>query len=82
PLLKYIFVTMIKLQSEAVDALADLNKDEYFDPGDDVDKIELLLHHDPSTPKISIAFILEGLPWIIKTLALTVLSIVYSSFYP
>nr|GEY93670.1 hypothetical protein [Tanacetum cinerariifolium]GEY97150.1 hypothetical protein [Tanacetum cinerariifolium] len=51
---------MIKLQSKAVDALADLNEDEYFDPGDDVDEIEPLLHHDPSTPKISIAFILEG----------------------
>nr|GFB78356.1 hypothetical protein [Tanacetum cinerariifolium] len=60
PLLNYIFVSMIKLQSEVVDALADLNEDEYFDPSDDVDEIEPLLHHDPSTPKISIAFILEG----------------------
>nr|GFB41328.1 hypothetical protein [Tanacetum cinerariifolium] len=60
PLLKYIFMSMIKLQSEAVDALTDLNEDEYFDPCDDVDEIEPLLHHDPSTPKISIALILEG----------------------
>nr|GEW56473.1 reverse transcriptase domain-containing protein [Tanacetum cinerariifolium] len=33
------------------------DKDEYFTPGDD---IELLLHHDPSIPKISVASILEG----------------------
>nr|GEV30940.1 hypothetical protein [Tanacetum cinerariifolium] len=31
--------------------------DEYFTPGDDV---ELLLHHDPSTPIMSVASILEG----------------------
>ncbi|GJY92492.1 hypothetical protein Tco_0508274 [Tanacetum coccineum] len=43
-----------------VTPLSKLNEDEYFDPGGDVDKIELLLHHDPSTPKISIASILEG----------------------
>ncbi|GJZ85134.1 hypothetical protein Tco_0650473 [Tanacetum coccineum] len=36
------------------------NEDECFDPGGDVDEIELLLHRDPSTPKISIASILEG----------------------
>nr|GEV02748.1 hypothetical protein [Tanacetum cinerariifolium] len=34
------------------------NEDECFDPGDD---IELLLHRDPSTPKMSVAFILEGI---------------------
>ncbi|GKC81996.1 hypothetical protein Tco_1137713 [Tanacetum coccineum] len=28
--------------------------------GGDVDEIEFLLHHDPSTPKISVASILEG----------------------
>nr|GEU37484.1 hypothetical protein [Tanacetum cinerariifolium] len=33
------------------------NEDECFDPGDD---IELLLHRDPSTPKMSVASILEG----------------------
>nr|GEW38234.1 hypothetical protein [Tanacetum cinerariifolium] len=37
--------------------LFDSNEDEYFTPGDD---IELLLHHDPSIPKMSIASILEG----------------------
>nr|GEX52090.1 hypothetical protein [Tanacetum cinerariifolium] len=33
------------------------SKDECFDPGDD---IELLLHCDPSTPKMGVASILEG----------------------
>nr|GEX81171.1 hypothetical protein [Tanacetum cinerariifolium] len=36
------------------------NEDEYFDPGDDVDEIELLLHCYPSTPKMSVASILKG----------------------
>nr|GEU57537.1 hypothetical protein [Tanacetum cinerariifolium] len=40
-----------------VTPLFDSNEDEYFTPGDD---IELLLHHDPSIPKMSIASILEG----------------------
>ncbi|GJW65772.1 hypothetical protein Tco_0117656 [Tanacetum coccineum] len=40
--------------------LSDFNEDEYFDPGGDVDEIELLLQRDPSTPKISVASILEG----------------------
>ncbi|GKA80150.1 hypothetical protein Tco_0786746 [Tanacetum coccineum] len=40
--------------------LSDANDDECFDRGSDVDEIELLLHHDPSTPKISVASILEG----------------------
>ncbi|GKB38422.1 hypothetical protein Tco_0883364 [Tanacetum coccineum] len=43
-----------------VTPLSDFNKDECFDPGGDVDEIELLLHSDPSTPKISVASILEG----------------------
>ncbi|GKE36032.1 hypothetical protein Tco_1455354, partial [Tanacetum coccineum] len=43
-----------------VTPLSKLNKDECFDPGGDVDEIELLLYHDPSTPKISVASILEG----------------------
>nr|GEV73355.1 hypothetical protein [Tanacetum cinerariifolium] len=38
----------------------DANEDECFDPGDDVDEIELLLHRNPSTPKMRIAFILKG----------------------
>ncbi|GJW75337.1 hypothetical protein Tco_0134707 [Tanacetum coccineum] len=40
-----------------VTPLFDSNKDEFFAPGDD---IELLLHHDSSTPKISVVSILEG----------------------
>ncbi|GJW80621.1 hypothetical protein Tco_0144596 [Tanacetum coccineum] len=43
-----------------VTPLSKLNEDECFDPGGDVDEIELLLHRDPSTPKISVASILEG----------------------
>ncbi|GKB40013.1 hypothetical protein Tco_0884955, partial [Tanacetum coccineum] len=34
--------------------------DECFDPCGDIDEIELLLHRDPSTPKISVASILKG----------------------
>nr|GEY89577.1 hypothetical protein [Tanacetum cinerariifolium] len=40
-----------------VTPLFDVNEDEYFAPGDDV---ELLLHRDPSTPMMSIVSILEG----------------------
>nr|GEU71782.1 hypothetical protein [Tanacetum cinerariifolium] len=43
-----------------VTPLFDANEDECFDPGGDVDDIELLLHHDPSNLKMSVAFILEG----------------------
>ncbi|GKC13871.1 hypothetical protein Tco_1010653 [Tanacetum coccineum] len=43
-----------------VTPLSDDNEDECFNPGGDVDKIEFLLHRDPSTPKLSIASILEG----------------------
>nr|GEU67676.1 hypothetical protein [Tanacetum cinerariifolium] len=43
-----------------VTPLFDANEDECFDPGDDVDEIELLLHRDPSTLKMSVASILEG----------------------
>ncbi|GJX09142.1 hypothetical protein Tco_0199001 [Tanacetum coccineum] len=35
-----------------VTPLSEFNEDECFDPGGDVDEIEFLLHHDPSTPKI------------------------------
>nr|GEX25837.1 hypothetical protein [Tanacetum cinerariifolium] len=62
-----------------VTPLSDVNKDEYFTPGDD---IELLLHRDQSTPIMSVVSILEGIAWILKTLVLMVLSIVHSSFYP
>ncbi|GJX29751.1 hypothetical protein Tco_0237830 [Tanacetum coccineum] len=40
-----------------VTPLSDSNEDECLAPGDD---IEFLLHHDPSTPMISVASILEG----------------------
>ncbi|GKF13010.1 hypothetical protein Tco_0050936, partial [Tanacetum coccineum] len=40
-----------------VTPLSDSNKDECFAQGDD---IEILLHHDPSTPMKSVASILEG----------------------
>nr|GFB46058.1 hypothetical protein [Tanacetum cinerariifolium] len=43
-----------------VTPLSDANEDECFNPGDDVDEIELLLYYDPSTPKMSVASILEG----------------------
>ncbi|GJW74413.1 hypothetical protein Tco_0133783 [Tanacetum coccineum] len=43
-----------------VTPLSDFNEDECFDPGGDVDEIEFLLHRNTSTPKISIASILEG----------------------
>ncbi|GKB08251.1 hypothetical protein Tco_0836535 [Tanacetum coccineum] len=43
-----------------VTPLSDFNEDECFDPGGDVDEIELLLHRDPSTPKMSVMSILEG----------------------
>ncbi|GJU76331.1 replication protein A 70 kDa DNA-binding subunit B [Tanacetum coccineum] len=36
-----------------VTPLSKLNEDECFDPGGDVDEIKLLLHRDPSNPKIS-----------------------------
>ncbi|GJR95554.1 hypothetical protein Tco_0267728 [Tanacetum coccineum] len=41
-----------------VTPLSDFNEDECFDPGSDFDEIEFLLHHDLSTPKISVASIL------------------------
>nr|GEX54237.1 hypothetical protein [Tanacetum cinerariifolium] len=40
--------------------VSDANEDECFDPCDDVDEIKLLLYRDPSTPKMSIATIVEG----------------------
>ncbi|GKD47728.1 hypothetical protein Tco_1276704, partial [Tanacetum coccineum] len=43
-----------------VTPLFDFNEDECFDPGGDVDEIELLLHRNSSTPKISVSSILEG----------------------
>nr|GEX63929.1 hypothetical protein [Tanacetum cinerariifolium] len=43
-----------------VTPLSDANEGECLDPGGDVEEIELLLHHDPSTLKMSVASILEG----------------------
>ncbi|GJT96223.1 gag-pol polyprotein [Tanacetum coccineum] len=43
-----------------VTPLFNFNEDECFDPGGDVDEIELLLHHNTSPPKMSVASILEG----------------------
>ncbi|GJV32347.1 hypothetical protein Tco_1392747 [Tanacetum coccineum] len=43
-----------------VTPISEFNEDECFDSGGDVDEIEFLLHRDPSTPKINVAFILEG----------------------
>ncbi|GJR70969.1 hypothetical protein Tco_0017034 [Tanacetum coccineum] len=40
--------------------LSNFNEDECFDPGGNVDEIKFLLHRDPSTPKLSVASILEG----------------------
>nr|GEY76916.1 hypothetical protein [Tanacetum cinerariifolium] len=44
-----------------VTPLSDANEDECFDPGGDVDDIELLLHCGSSTPKMSVASIFKGL---------------------
>nr|GEV27442.1 hypothetical protein [Tanacetum cinerariifolium] len=43
-----------------VTPLSKANEDECLDPGGDVDEIELLLRHDPSTLKMSVASILKG----------------------
>ncbi|GJY22709.1 hypothetical protein Tco_0396367 [Tanacetum coccineum] len=43
-----------------VTPLSDFNEDECFNPSGDVDAIEFLLRRNPSTPKISVASILEG----------------------
>nr|GEV19240.1 hypothetical protein [Tanacetum cinerariifolium] len=39
---------------------SDASEDKCFDLGDNVDEIELLLHRDPSTPKMSVASIPDG----------------------
>nr|GEY52896.1 hypothetical protein [Tanacetum cinerariifolium] len=57
---------LVPLPSESEDTSEGDNEcdlpacDECFDPTDDNDEIELLLHRDPSTSKMSIASILEG----------------------
>ncbi|GJV61389.1 hypothetical protein Tco_1467489 [Tanacetum coccineum] len=57
---KESYVSNLDEPTLLVTRLSDDNEDECFDPGGDVDEIELLLHRDPSTPKISVSFILEG----------------------
>ncbi|GJU41209.1 hypothetical protein Tco_1194166 [Tanacetum coccineum] len=57
---KNSYVSNLDEPTLLVTPLSDFNEDECFDPGGDVDEIEFLLHHDPSTPKISVASILEG----------------------
>ncbi|GKC82210.1 hypothetical protein Tco_1137927, partial [Tanacetum coccineum] len=54
------FVSKLDEPNLLVTPLSKHNEDECFDPGGDVDEIELLLHRDPSTPKISVASIIEG----------------------
>ncbi|GJV46979.1 hypothetical protein Tco_1437191 [Tanacetum coccineum] len=65
--IKFSVEDLVPIPSESEDTsesnitpLSAFNEDEGFDPGGDVDEIEFLLHHDPSTPKISVASILEG----------------------
>ncbi|GJV77387.1 hypothetical protein Tco_1508971 [Tanacetum coccineum] len=57
---KESYVSKLDEPDLLVTPLFKLNEDECFDPGGDVDEIEFLLHRDPSTPKISVASILEG----------------------
>ncbi|GJR45039.1 hypothetical protein Tco_1313142 [Tanacetum coccineum] len=54
------YVSSLDEPALLVTPLSDANEDECFDPGGDVDEIEFLLHHNTSTPKISVASILEG----------------------
>nr|GEV51279.1 hypothetical protein [Tanacetum cinerariifolium] len=57
--IKDSYVSNLDESDLLVTPLSFSNKDECFDPGDDVDKIKLLLHRDPSTPKMNVASILE-----------------------
>ncbi|GKE50933.1 hypothetical protein Tco_1486089 [Tanacetum coccineum] len=58
---KESYVSNLDEAALLVTPLSAFNEDECFDPGDDVDEM-FLLHHDLSTPKISVASILEGSP--------------------
>ncbi|GJY32457.1 hypothetical protein Tco_0416926 [Tanacetum coccineum] len=49
---KDTYVSNLDEPTLLVTPLFAFNEDECFDPGGDVDEIELLLHRDPSTPKI------------------------------
>ncbi|GJR93727.1 hypothetical protein Tco_0265901 [Tanacetum coccineum] len=57
---KYSYVSNLDEPALFVTPLFDFNKDEYFDPGGDVDEIEFLLCRDPSTPRMNVVSILEG----------------------
>nr|GEV50648.1 hypothetical protein [Tanacetum cinerariifolium] len=57
---KVSYVSNLDEPSLLVTPLFDVNEDECFDPGGDVDEIDLLLHYVSSTLKISVASILEG----------------------
>ncbi|GJX94514.1 hypothetical protein Tco_0349100 [Tanacetum coccineum] len=54
------YVSNLDESALLVTPLSDFNEDKCFNPGGDVDEIEFLLHRDPSTPKLSVASILEG----------------------
>ncbi|GJR53557.1 hypothetical protein Tco_1404078 [Tanacetum coccineum] len=57
---KNSYVSNLDEPNLLVTPLSAFNEDECFDPGGNVDEIELLLHCDPSTPMIIVASILEG----------------------
>ncbi|GKF06496.1 hypothetical protein Tco_0037164, partial [Tanacetum coccineum] len=57
---KNSYVSNLDEPTLLVTPLSDANEDECFDTGGDVDEIEFLLHHNTSTPKISVVSILEG----------------------
>nr|GEV59086.1 reverse transcriptase domain-containing protein [Tanacetum cinerariifolium] len=61
PLFDEVYDSNLDEPNLLVIPLSNVNKDECFDPGGDVDEIELLLYHDPSTLKMSIASILKGI---------------------
>nr|GEV69081.1 hypothetical protein [Tanacetum cinerariifolium] len=58
--IKDSYVSNLYEPDSLVTSLSNVNKDECFDPGDDVDEIKLLLHRDSSTPMISVSSILKG----------------------
>ncbi|GJT25445.1 hypothetical protein Tco_0895382 [Tanacetum coccineum] len=54
------YVSNLDESALLVTPLSDINEDECFDPGGDVDEIEFLLHRDPSIYKMGVVSILEG----------------------
>ncbi|GJV53645.1 hypothetical protein Tco_1449386 [Tanacetum coccineum] len=58
--IKDSYVSNLDEPAFLVTPLSDFNEDECFNPSGDVDAIEFLLRINPSTPKISVASILEG----------------------